>query len=213
MKNELSVNAEGNLVLRGTRIVIPECLQNRSVDNAPGGHQGMSKTKAMIREKVWFPFIDSLIEDKINSCLACQAVTKPLIREPLQMSRLPEGPWIQVSADLFGPLPSGQHLLVVIDDHSRFLKVEVANSTSAESVFPHLDNIISRHHIPAKIRTDNGAPFNSESFSRFVQHMGKQHRKITLLLLEANGICERYMRNIKRICTTANVENKNWSKS
>ena len=27
---------------------------------------------------------------------------------------------------------------------------------------------------------------------------------------EANGICERFMRNIKRVCTTANVENKNW---
>ena len=122
----------------------------------------MAKTKAMIREKVWFPFIDPLIEDKINSCLACQAVTKQLIREPLQMSRLPESPWIQVSADLFGPLPSGQHLLVVIDDHSRLLKVEVAHSTSAKSVIQHLDNIIPRHQIPAKIRTDNGAPFNSE---------------------------------------------------
>ena len=112
------------------------------------------------------------------------------------MSRLPEGPWIQVSADLFGPLPSGQHLLVVIDDYSRFPKVEVANSTSAESVIPHLDNIIPRHQIPAKIRTDNGPPFNSESFSRFVQHMGIKHRKITPLLPEANGICERFTRNI-----------------
>ena len=68
VKNELSVNAEGNLVLRGTTIVIRESLQNRSVDIAHEGHQGMAKTKAMIREKVWFPFIGTLIEDKINSC-------------------------------------------------------------------------------------------------------------------------------------------------
>ena len=66
VKDELSVNAEGNLVLRGTKIVIPESLQNRSVDIVHEGHQGMAKTKAMIRGKVWFPFIDTLIKDKIN---------------------------------------------------------------------------------------------------------------------------------------------------
>ena len=104
------------------------------------------------------------------------------------MSRLPEGPWIEVSADLYGPLPSGQHLLVITDDYSRFLEVEIVNSRSAESVIPHLDNVISRHQIPAKIQTDNGPPFNSGSVSRFVQHMGIQHKKITPLWPEANGI-------------------------
>ena len=125
------------------------------------------------------------------------------------MSRLPDGPWIEISADLFGPLPSGQHLLVVIDDYSRLPEVEDVHSTSADSVIPHLDNIISRHQIPAKIRTDNGPPFNSESFSRYVQHMGIKHRKITPLWLKANEMCERFIRNIKRICTTAKVEHKN----
>ena len=37
-KDELSVNAEGNLVLRGTIIVIPESLRHRHTDNfLPGG--------------------------------------------------------------------------------------------------------------------------------------------------------------------------------
>ncbi|KAK3749040.1 hypothetical protein QZH41_005695 [Actinostola sp. cb2023] len=187
VKDELSVNAEGNLVLRGTKIVMPDSLQNRSVDIAHEGHQGMVKTKALIREKVWFPFIDTLIEDKINSCLACQSTTKRNIREPLQMSKLPDGPWLEISADLFGPLPSGQHLLVVIDDYSRFPEVEIVHSTSADAVVPHLDNIISRHQIPIKIRTDNGPPFNSESFAQYTRHMGIKHRKITPLWPEANA--------------------------
>ncbi|KAK3728358.1 hypothetical protein QZH41_011397, partial [Actinostola sp. cb2023] len=204
------VNAEGNLVLRGTKIVMPDSLQNRSVDIAHEGHQGMVKTKALIREKVSFPFIDTLIEDKINSCLACQSTTKRNIREPLQMSKLPDGPWLEISADLFGPLPSGQHLLVVIDNYSRFPEVEIVHSTSADAVVPHLDNIISRHQIPIKIRTDNGPPFNSESFAQYTQHMGIKHRKITPLWPEANGECERFMRNLKKICTTARIEHKNW---
>ncbi|KAK3740154.1 hypothetical protein QZH41_003822 [Actinostola sp. cb2023] len=126
------------------------------------------------------------------------------------MSKLPDGPWLEISADLFGPLPSGQHLLVVIDDYSRFPEVEIVHSTSADAVVPHLDNIISRHQIPIKIRTDNGPPFNSESFAQYTQHMGIKHRKITPLWPEANGECERFMRNLKKICTTARIEHKNW---
>lgn len=142
VKDELSVNSEGNLVLRGTRIVIPASLQNRSVDIAHEGHQGIVKTKAMIREKVWFPFIDALIEDKINSCLSCQAATKHPIREPLQMSRLPNEPWVEISADLCGPLPSGQYLLIEMDDYSRFPDAEIVSTTSADAVIPHLE----KHH-------------------------------------------------------------------
>ena len=77
---------------------------------------------------------------------------------------------------------------------------------NTESAILHLDKMISRHQIPARFRTDNGPLFNSESFSRFLQHVGTQHRKITQLWPEANGICQRLMRKIKRICSTANVE-------
>ncbi|KAK3739292.1 hypothetical protein QZH41_007139 [Actinostola sp. cb2023] len=74
------------------------------------------------------------------------------------------------------------------------LRVEIVHSTSADAVVPHLDNIISRHQIPIKIRTDNGPPFNSESFAQYTQHMGIKHRKITPLWPEAN----------------ARIEHKNW---
>ena len=33
------------------------------------GHQGIVKTKQLIRDKVWFPGIDKLTEDKVNKTL------------------------------------------------------------------------------------------------------------------------------------------------
>ena len=33
------------------------------------GHQGLVKTKALIRERVWFPGIDRLVEQTVESCL------------------------------------------------------------------------------------------------------------------------------------------------
>ena len=57
VKDELTVTSE-NIILRGTRIVIPESLQQKAIDLAHESHQGLAKTKALFREKVWFPGID-----------------------------------------------------------------------------------------------------------------------------------------------------------
>ena len=41
--------------------------------------------------------------------------------------------------DFWGPLPNGEHMLVIIDEYSRYPEVEFVQSTSAEAVIPHLD--------------------------------------------------------------------------
>ncbi len=87
--NDLSVSDNG-LLLKNHRIVIPHSLRNRIVDIAHDGHMGISKTKALIREHIWFPNIDKIVEDKLRNCLACQANTDNTLIEPLIMSELPQ---------------------------------------------------------------------------------------------------------------------------
>lgn len=43
----------GQLVLRGNRIVMPESLWKHTIALAHKGHQGMTRTKARLKEKVW----------------------------------------------------------------------------------------------------------------------------------------------------------------
>ena len=81
------------LILRGTRIVIPEALQQQVVNLAHIGHQGIVKTKRLLWEKVWFPGIDRLVERRIHLCILCQAtLRKSTNPEPLKMSSLPPAP-------------------------------------------------------------------------------------------------------------------------
>ena len=55
------------IVLRGcNRIIIPTSLRSKAIDLAHIGHQGIMKTK-LLREKVWFPGIDKMAEEKINT--------------------------------------------------------------------------------------------------------------------------------------------------
>ncbi|XP_033114046.1 uncharacterized protein K02A2.6-like [Anneissia japonica] len=140
IKHELSV--EDNVILRDTRIVLPTSLRSRAVDLAHKSHQGIVKTKQLIREKVWFPGIDSMVERKVKNCLACQSsssIGSP--PEPLRMSKLLESPWKEVSIDFKGPFPAGEYLLVIIDDFSRFPEVEIVSSTSAKATIPKLDAV------------------------------------------------------------------------
>ena len=40
------------------------------------------------------------------------------------MSKLPEGPWKEISLDFCGLFPSGEYL-VITDDHGRFPEIEI----------------------------------------------------------------------------------------
>jgi len=109
------------LVLRGSRIVLPQKLQKRAVNICHEGHMGIVKTKQLLRSKVWFHGIDKLVESiQLCSnayhakCLPFQVYTNSKHRELLQMSSTPDGPWLEVSADFCGPFPDGSLMFVAI---------------------------------------------------------------------------------------------------
>ena len=201
--DELSVT--DSVILRGTRLVLPPNLHKRAVDIAHLGHQGVAKTKALLREKVWFPFIDNLVDQRVKSCIPCQANTpehRPT--EPLNMTEMPQNPWSELAADFFGPLPSKEYLLVVIDEHSRFPLVETVCSTSSNSVIPILDKLFATFGTPNVLKTDNGPPWNSDQMNKFSTHLGFTYWP------QANSEAERFMRVLNKTLKSANVSERPW---
>lgn len=212
VKLELTAASDSNIVLRGTRIVIPKCLQSRAVTLAHESHQGIVKTQQLLREKVWYPGIDKDVKTEIESCIPCQATGPSTKPEPLQMTDLPPAPWCRVATDFCGPFPSGEHLLVVIDEYSRYPEVEIVHSVSAASVLPKFDRIFATHGIPEVIKSDNGPPFSGHEFAKYAEEKGFRHQKITPLWPAANGEAERFMRTLTKAIKTNSVEGKNWKK-
>jgi hypothetical protein len=208
---ELSTNADG-VIFRGTRLVLPKKLNSQAVSIAHEGHQGISRTKALLREKIWFPGIDSLVENAIKGCVSCQANYDPKRREPLQMTTLPSRPWQAVSVDFYGPLPSGHSLLVTRDDYSRFPVVDVLSSQSARATIPALESLFASRGIPEKLRSDNGTPFQSEEFANFSKDQGFEHIRVTPYWPEANGGVERFMRTLGKTVKCAQLDGKPWKK-
>ncbi len=209
VKNELTTTTQG-IILRGTRIVIPAVLQQRAIDIAHETHLGIEKTKSLIREKIWFPQIDSRVKDTIEQCITCQAVGKPKPPEPLRMTEMQELPWRTVHVDFYGPLPTSEYLLVVVDRYSRFPEVEIVHSTRASTVIPKLDKIFSVHGIPDIIISDNGPPFNGDEYVRYLKALGIQAKFSTPYWPQGNATVERFMQPLGKALKTAKVEGRPW---
>ena len=212
LKNELTVVKvqHGEILLHENRLVIPNELQTRVIELAHQSHLGIVKTKQLLREKVYFPGIDRKVEELCQSCIPCLAATPMKTSEPLQMSDLPDAPWTVLSMDFCGPFPNGSYLLVLMDEYSRYPVVEIINSLCAKTVIPVLDKIFSLLGCPVVLKSDNGAPMNSEAFRNFANYIGFEHRKITPLWPKANSECERFNKTICKAIRAACVENRNW---
>lgn len=131
----------GGLVVPGSCTVLPRSLHDKVVRHAYEGHQWVTKTKEYLRTRVWFPGLAWMVEAHIQHCHPCQVVSPANEHEPLKMSPLPSEPWKEVAIDFWGPINTGEYLLVVICKHSRSVEVEFVSTTSTRAVIPKLDRI------------------------------------------------------------------------
>ena len=206
VKNELCVL--GKLVLRGTRIVIPQSLRHRVIELAHEGHQGIVKTKDRLRTKVWWPNMDRETEKYCKVCHGCQVVGIFSKCEPMQRTRPPEGPWQDLAIDLMGPLPSGDSILVVVDYFSRYYEVVIMGSTTTSKIIRALMPMFARWGIPFSIKSDNGPQFISDEFENYLRQNGIEHRKSPPLWPQANGEVERQNRSLLKCLKICKTEGK-----
>ena len=89
-----------NLLLYGSRIVVPAKLQKETLYKIHQGHQGIQKCRLRISSSVWWPGVSKAMESYIKNCPECLKSYIPP-KEPLLSSPLPSRPWQKVAADLF----------------------------------------------------------------------------------------------------------------
>eukprot|EP00794_Sanderia_malayensis_P012395 gene12395-biopygen9880 len=154
--------------------------------------------------------MDQLIKQSIDKCLPCQGVGKENSPEPLRMTDMLKRPWYKLNIDFFGPIPSGESLLVVIDRYSRHPEVEIVKSTKASVVIPKLDKMFSVHGIPYDLTSDNSPPFNGDEFRRHLKLLGVKCDPSTPKWPQGNAEVERFMQSWNKALTTATIEGKKW---
>jgi hypothetical protein len=208
------------LLLREDRIIIPDgdlgsnegSMRQWCVELGHEGHQGEGACKRYLRTRLWWPGMDRLAEARVKECMPCQASVDTPHRDPLQPTTAPRAPMEKQSGDHWGPTPDGRHVLVVMDLLTRYPEVAIVDGTSVEANIHALDDIFSRRDMPKVFLTDGGPPWNTgydNPLQRYFRQMGIEHRTTRSADdPEANGVCEAFMKHLKKIWHTSLAEYK-----
>ena len=128
------------------------------------GHSGIVKMKSLMSTKVWWPNMNTDIENFVKSCKCCTATSQPDKPPQIQPTITPNKPWEVIHMDLCGPFPNGNIILALIDEYSRWPEVNVfQRDPSTQQIIDHLRKTFAVHDIPYKIVADNGPQFKKRN--------------------------------------------------
>ena len=63
---------EAGILLKGSRVSIPEAMQPQILEKLHMAHQGTEKTKLLARNAVFWRNLNKDIDEMIKACLVCQ---------------------------------------------------------------------------------------------------------------------------------------------
>lgn len=209
LRDELSLYE--NCILRGERIVIPKALQQRVLSLAHETHQGIVRTKQMLRLKFYWPNMDDAVEHLVSDCEACVLNQSLLNPAPLHPTELPPGPWYKLAMDIVGPI-KGKFIFTMIDYYSSFPEAFVLKDITSAALIARLRDVFARFGYPKCVVTDNGGQFVSEEFEAFLIECGISHYRSSPYYPKSNGKIERFHRYLKKAFRAGHATGKTWVK-
>lgn len=186
-----------NLLMCGSRIVIPSTLRQPVLEIIHEGHFGIEKCRARSKSSVWWPSIDADIERLVKNCHSClkQSTNRKM---PLLQTKFPDRPWQRIAMDLF--FLEGKWWLIVTDYFSRYPELVPLNNLTSSAVINHCKSIFARHGIPEIVVSDNGPQFSrafGAEFSKFATEYNFQHVTSSPHYHQSNGMAESAVKLIK----------------
>ena len=203
-----TITVTGNgILLKDDRIILPKSLQREAIVLA---HQGNHPGQSGIECRLWYHFffhnMDVGIENFINTCGDCQIFTDKRTMEPIKAHTVPDRCWSHVAVDLFGPMPSSKHIVVVQDLKSRLPAAKIVTSTKASIAIPAIADIYDSFGNPENQLSDNGCPFNSRAMEDFATKRNINLQKIPPLHPSANPV-ETFMKPLGKTMKIAKHNN------
>lgn len=146
-KYALELSVEGSCVMWGHRVVIPQSLRGRIIDELHDSHWGIIKMKMIARSYFWWPKLDVDIEKITKSCKLCLENAGNPPRAILQPWKWPSGPNQRIHVDFCGPI-SGHMYLIIIDSYSKWIDIKHMTDSTAESTIRAFRELFGTWGIP-----------------------------------------------------------------
>ncbi|XP_031338074.1 uncharacterized protein K02A2.6-like [Photinus pyralis] len=193
------------LFLRKNQIIIPKSMYKEMLARIHYGHQGISKSKHLARQSLYWPAMTAHIEDEVKRCKTC-ARFQNNIREPLISHNIPKLPWEEIGSDLFHI--GNDTYLIVVDYYSKYPEICLLKDTDSKTVINHLKSIFARHGIPKVFYSDGGPQYISHEFEIFCKEWEFQSVKSSPQNSKSNGLAERFIQTYKKALQKSYTDRK-----
>ena len=186
-------------------------------DMKTSGHLGVTKTVSKIKQKFYWPGLQSDVRSYIAGCDACSKRKGPIPskRAPMQIVR--SGfPMERIAIDILGELPEtprGNKYIVVIGDY--FTKwteaLPIPNMEACTVAKVLVENVLCRFGIPQVIHSDQGRQFESNLFQEMCKLLGIHKTRTTPYHPQSDGMVERFNRTLAAMLSAYVSENhRDW---
>ena len=186
-------------------------------DMKTSGHLGVTKTVSKIKQKFYWPGLQSDVRSYIAGCDACSKRKGPIPskRAPMQIVR--SGfPMERIAIDILGELhetPRGNKYIVVIGDY--FTKwteaLPIPNMEACTVAKVLVENVLCRFGIPQVIHSDQGRQFESNLFQEMCKLLGIHKTRTTPYHPQSDGMVERFNRTLAAMLSAYVSENhRDW---
>lgn len=198
------------------RPYVPKSLRKIVFDSLHSlAHPGIRASRKLIKSKYFWPNMNSDIKNWATTCLGCQkAKVQRHTRSKLSEFEPPTGRFEHVHIDLVGPLPLSQnckYVLTVVDRFTRWPEAYPLKDITAITVAKVFFNeFIPRFGVPLRLTTDQGSQFESKLFDELTKLLGIQKIHTTAYHPQANGMVERFHRQLKD-SIRARSNSNNWA--
>lgn len=184
------------------------------------GHLGIGKCYDQMGMHYWFPEMKPKIERFVKNCVKCILYSAPARNNERNLYNIPKEPipFHTLHIDHFGPLPSlvnkREHILLIVDAFTKYVKLYAMNSTSTREVCESLKKYFEYYGRPARIVSDRGTCFTSSEFREFLLGHNITHVKVAVASPQANGQVERMNRTLTGILSKLSepMQHSDWVK-
>ncbi len=186
------------------RIWLPKGLQCAAIKmmHFTSGHSGIYKCFNLLCMRFIFPQMLQLTKALIVSCEHCQMYKRNMAALTSERHLYDEkvGLFQVVHADFLGEFDSSygyKYILVMIDRLTNYCVLSPLRTLTAEAVARRIENDFFKYFgCFQTLITDNGSPFQSSAFKKFLDSYNIVGKRISVSLSNSNGKAEQMVKQV-----------------